>query len=79
MIDRNIHTDDVLDTITHGELLKAYTDDKPYPSFLLLKFVNNRPLHVVMAYNKVDENCIIVTCYEPDAALWDEEFRNKMK
>ena len=45
MIERNIGTDDILEAINHGETIASYPDDKPYPSFLFLKFVNSAPIH----------------------------------
>ncbi len=35
MFDRGISVDDIEKTITHGEIIEAYPDDKPYPSRLM--------------------------------------------
>ncbi len=78
MFERNIHAGDIVDAIQTGKLIKQYLDDEPYPSFLLLKFVNKRPIHVVVAENNEDKICIIITCYEPDESLWDKDFKNKI-
>ncbi len=58
-------------------MIKSYQSDKPYPSYLLLKFVNRRPLHIVIAQNPVSNECILITCYEPDPEVWEPDFRNK--
>ena len=79
MIERNISTDDILEVINHGEIIGTYPDDKPYPSFLFLKFVNTDPIHVVVAHNSDDNTCIIITCYIPEADLWDAGFKIKIK
>ena len=79
MIERNISTDDILEVINYGEAIATYADDKPYPSFLFLKFVNSDPIHVVVAHNSEDNTCIMITCYRPDSNLWDADFKNKMK
>ena len=42
---------DVEDTINNGEIIEEYFDDKPYPSFLALKFYD-KPLHVVFTKNQ---------------------------
>lgn len=60
-----------------GEVIKSYLNDKPYPSYLLLKFVNGRPLHVVIAQNDETNECIVVTCYEPDPGIWLPGFKEK--
>ena len=59
-----------------GEVLKDYPDDKPYPSKLILGFVNDMPVHLVLAK---DENgvCIIITVYIPDSDIWNTDFRTK--
>ena len=79
MFERNIQAVDVLETIKNGTLIKEYENDKPYPSSIYLKFVNERPIHVLVAQNSMDNVCIIVTCYEPDELLWDINFKNKIK
>ncbi|QOP43572.1 DUF4258 domain-containing protein [Sulfurimonas sediminis] len=48
MFERDIFEINVEDTIKNGEIIEEYLDDKPYPSFLVLK-INNKPLHVVFA------------------------------
>lgn len=79
MISRFIRTHEVEDVVNSGEIIKFYTTDKPYPSNLLLKFVNNRPLHVVVAQNPETKECIIVTCYEPDAKMWAPDYKEKIE
>ncbi len=78
MIERNIITSDILEVINNGEIVANYSEDKPYPSFLFLKFVNSQPLHVVLAHKPDDDTCIIITCYHPDVNLWDADFKNKI-
>lgn len=77
MFARNIVTADVLETIEAGEVIADYPTDKPYPSCLLLKFVKERPLHVVLAFDVADGICILVTAYEPDPILWEADFKQK--
>ena len=60
MISRSIDANDILAAVGDGLVIKEYPDDKPYPSFLILKFVNQKPYHVVVANNKEDSN---LYCY----------------
>ncbi len=76
MISRNIIVADVTEVLK-GEVIKDYSDDKPYPSRLLFGFVKARPLHVVIAYNQLDATCIIITAYEPDTVMWNDDFKTK--
>lgn len=77
MFERQISTDDVRDTIEHGEVIKEYPDDMPYPSRLILRWLGERPLHVVAASNQADDETIIITAYEPDPDQWTDDFRSK--
>ncbi len=79
MIARNIPADDVIAAIEFGEVIADYPDDKPYPSKLLLNFINGAPIHVVVAQNLDNDECIVITCYLPDATLWDKDFKTKIK
>ena len=79
MISRDIPADDVIAVIEFGDVIANYPSDKPYPSKLLLNFINGTPIHVVLAQNINNDECIVITCYLPDAALWDKDFKTKIK
>ncbi len=79
MISRNIAADDVIAVIEFGEVIADYPGDKPYPSKLLLNFIDGTPIHVVVAQNISSDECIVITCYLPDATLWDKDFKTKIK
>ena len=76
MFERNITRDDVKAVIEAGEIIREYSDDKPFPSRLMLGWIENRPLHVVAA-DTPDAETIIITAYEPDPALWETDFKTK--
>ncbi len=77
MFQRRISKDEVHDLINECQVIKDYPDDRPYPSKLLLGFPKGRPLHVVLAYDSAHETCIIVTTYEPNPDLWDENYKSR--
>jgi hypothetical protein len=79
MFKRSISVDDVVNIIEIGEIIQEYPDDKPYPSYLILGFLNQRPLHIVMAKNDFENNCIIVTAYQPSTDIWNTDFKTKKK
>jgi len=60
-----------------GILIFNYSDDKPFPSMLILGFVNKRAMHVVLAYDTINETGYVVTAYIPDSKLWTEDFRRR--
>jgi hypothetical protein len=78
IFERYITVENVETVISEGEIIKEYRDDKPYPSFLLLGFINGTPLHVVVAKNEAENFCILVTAYFPDETIWDSAFKNKI-
>lgn len=78
MFKRSISADEVEEVITHGETIKDYPNDKPHPSFLILKTVNGRPIHVVASKDKLNGICYVITTYLPDPLIWSSDFKNKI-
>ena len=79
MFKRNISVDDVMSIIERGEVIQEYPDDKPYPSLLLLGYTNLRALHIVLAKEKLENRCIIVTAYEPSTDIWNPDYKTRKK
>jgi len=52
---------EVAEIVTHGKVIEKYPDDSPYPSYLVLGEGSGRSLHVVIAYNNVDNEVIVIT------------------
>ncbi|MGP1454263.1 MAG: DUF4258 domain-containing protein [Treponema sp.] len=69
MAERSISPNTIKDVIKNGMVIKEYPDDTPYPSRLILGYDNNRPIHVVSAYDQNDDMEYIITVYEPDTQL----------
>ena len=78
MLEKSISVFEVEQTLLHSEIIQYYDDDRPYPSKLLFKFVSEKPIHVVTAQNTETNECIVITCYVPDEALWDIDFKKKV-
>ena len=77
MFRRNISLEEVKFILNTGEVIREYSDDKPYTSFLILGFIDHRPLHLLVAKDSDAGNCIMVTAYEPDKKLWSSDFKTK--
>lgn len=77
MFERGISTADVRKALAAGKVIEDYPTDTPYPSCLWLGYVGNRPLHVVYADKPDDNERIVITVYEPDPALWLEDFATR--
>jgi hypothetical protein len=77
MFARGIATFDIRIIIESGETITTYPEDQPFPSYLLLGWVNNQPVHVVLALDETGRKCYIITAYFPDPSIWSSDFRTK--
>ena len=78
MFKRSITQTEVEAVIEQGKTIANYPDDKPYPSMLRLAFVDERPIHIVVAQDETGE-CFVVTAYEPSIFLWEPDFKTKKR
>ena len=80
MILRDIEVESAMFVVRNGMILSEYPNDKPFPSRLVLGWINIekelRPLHVVVAENN-NNHCIIITAYWPDEDIWNNDFKTK--
>ncbi len=77
MIERGITREEVEQVVGAGEVIASYPEDVPYPIALLLGWPRGRPLHVVVAYNRSDDEAIVITAYRPSPDLWNGLRRRK--
>jgi hypothetical protein len=77
MFQRRISDSEIHEILAKGFIIEDYPEDTPYPSCLVSGIVNNRPIHVVMAYNNVDHEAIVITAYEPDHETWSGDFTRR--
>ncbi|MEK7264454.1 MAG: DUF4258 domain-containing protein [Bacteroidota bacterium] len=79
MFERGISREDVKDILRNGEIIEEYFDDKPFPSMLIFKFINNRPLHIVASLNESESQIFIITAYEPTVEKFESDFKTRRK
>ena len=79
MLERNIERADVKRVITEGEVIENYEDDKPYPSALFFKIINNRPLHALVAFDEEQNKTYIITSYEPNLEIFESDYKTRKK
>ena len=77
MFSRSISIDVVKTIVSHHEVLADYPDDQPYPSRLLLGFVNEIPFHVILGYNEEIKTGYVITAYQPDSLQWGQDFKRR--
>ena len=79
MLERGISRKDVINVLSLGEIIESYSTDQPYPSVLMLGFVNEDPIHVVVALNNNSDRCYVITAYKPDSRHFESDFRTRKK
>lgn len=65
--------------MSSNDFMEEYPEDTPYPSRLILGERGERPLHVVVAENMLNEETIVITVYEPDPEQWEPGFRRRKR
>ncbi len=75
-----ISISEVVEAVGYAEIVEEYPDDLPYPSALILGFTSSqRPLHLVCAFNYIEDSLTIVTVYQPDPDRWINFRSRKIK
>jgi len=77
LAERGINQEEALEVIQEGEVIENYPDDTPYPSCLIFKKVDERPIHVVVAFDSEDDFAYIITVYEPSLEEFESDFRTR--
>lgn len=77
MFERGITVSDVTNVLKHGEAITEYPDDLPFASALMLGYVEDNPLHVVVARDEANGGCFVITAYSPDPAFWEADFKKR--
>lgn len=74
---RRISYAQVISVIETGECIEEYPEAYPFPAKLFCKKFDERPIHVVIAENKRENEVIIITVYEADSDRWVEDYRRR--
>ena len=70
-IDDSLTFEEIFFSITNGEIIEDYPEDKPYPSCLVLgKNFFDEPIHSVWGYNPENLWLVLITAYRPDPIRW---------
>jgi hypothetical protein len=79
MFQRRVDEKDVRSVLETGEIIEVYPEDTPYPSRLILGWLESRPLHVVAADNIAYNETIVITVYEPEQDKWSLNFKRRIQ
>lgn len=79
MAGRGIFRDEVKEVLIRGERIEDYPEDYPIPSALFLGGPDQRPLHVVAAFNQEMGMVYIITAYEPSLDHFEPDLKTRRK
>jgi Domain of unknown function (DUF4258) len=74
MFARRISEAEVKIAIDRGTIIESYPDDTPFASYLVLYFINGCPIHVVYSIDESTNIIYIITAYNPDPGIWENNF-----
>ncbi len=77
MVERRIRETDVQHVLDTGKTIETYPNDQPYPSRLVLGWLESRPIHVVIADDQASQEIIVITVYEPNPERWEADFETR--
>ena len=68
----------VHDNLNARSIVERYSEDRPYPSCLLLGWMaSGDPLHIVCSRGDAEPALRIVTFYEPVDTLWENDYKTR--
>ncbi len=79
MFQRKITMKNVFDVLKSFEIVEEYTEDSPFPSYLIMGFSQKEPFHIVLSLNEEDLELHMITVYRPAKDMWDEKYRRRIK
>ena len=79
MAERNMAQAAVLNVVLNGQLVRLYTEDKPFASALFLGYDGPHPLHAVASVDEGAGQAFVVTAYEPSLDVFEADYKTKRK
>lgn len=77
MAERGVSPADVTAIVTAGNVIdERHHAGRPFPTRILLGWIDHRPLHVVLAVDPAGPHYVI-TVYEPDIARWHDDLMSR--
>lgn len=75
----NLSRQDVECALEFAEIIEDYPPLKrPLPDCLVLGFLRtNRPLHIVIALDRLSDRLFIITVYLPSGEKWENDWRTR--
>lgn len=79
LAERNIAQDIIFMVILSGEVIEDYPKDRPFPSCLIFKMIEDKPYHVVVGFDSEGKKAYIITTYNPGLDKFEPDFRTRRR
>jgi len=79
LAERDISQDTIIGVIMKGEIIEDYPHNAPFPSCLILGYVEDKPYHVVVSFDETLEIAYIITAYEPSLDKFEPDFKARRR
>ncbi len=79
LAERGISQEAVIEVIIKGEVIEDYPEDRPFPSCLMLGWVEGTPFHVVVSLDEKENTAYIITVYEPSLDKFEPDYKTRRK
>ncbi|HEX30573.1 TPA: DUF4258 domain-containing protein [Candidatus Poribacteria bacterium] len=77
MLQRGISREEVLECLLSDEIIEEYPSDFPFPSYLILGYYGDKPLHIVCSVGQ--GKLWIITVYRPSTDRWFDDFKTRRR
>lgn len=74
---RNISQDTIIEVIMKGEIIEDYPHSTPFPSCLILGWIQAKPYHVAVSFDETLKMAYIITAYKPSLDKFEPDFRTR--
>ena len=65
--------------ISQSIIIESYPHNAPFPSCLMLGWVEGKPYHVVVSFDETLEIAYIITAYEPSLDKFEPNFKTRRR
>lgn len=79
LAERNIPQHSVVEIIMKGEIIEDYPHNTPFPSCLMLGWVEGTAYHVVVSFDRNSKIGYIITAYQPSLDRFEPDFKTRRR
>lgn len=79
LMERGIAIETIKNVLLTGDVIEEYPDDTPYPSALLLAWIEMNPYHAVVSFDSHSGYCFVITAYIPDLEHFESDYKTRRK